>query len=155
MALGRERQLNALSQMYPTLLMIHSYWRWMVLFTAVAALAVSILGMAGSRPFAPLGRKAGVLYVTALDMQLVLGLLLYGASPLVRTALSNMAAAMNIQELRFFAVTLAHVGAVRARRAPDDRPKYRRMLVWYAASLVAILIGIPWWRPLLRGLLDS
>ncbi len=49
------------------------------------------------------------------------------------------------------AVALAHIGSVRARRAPDDLAKYRRMLVWNAASLAVILAGIPWWRPCFPG----
>jgi len=149
--------------LYPILLLIHSYWRWIVLLTAVLALLVSISGLDGRRPFAPWGRKAGLIYVTALDMQLLLGLALYGFSPLVRTAWGDIAAAMKVQELRFFAVehlvamvlavALAHVGSVRAKKADDDAVKYRRMLVWYGLSLVVILGGMPWWRPLFRPLL--
>ncbi len=154
-----------LQQMFPTVLMIHSYWRWAVLATALFAIVIAALGLAGKWSFAPWGRKAGVLFVTALDMQLLIGLLLYAASPLVRMSFSNMAAAMKIHEQRFFtvehsvimllAVALAHVGAVRAKRAPADRAKFRQMLIWYVASLAAILAGIPWWRPLLRGLINS
>lgn len=149
-------------KMYPTILALHGSWRWAVLLTAALALSVAVAGLAGRRSFTPWGRKAGVLYVTALDMQLLLGLLLYAASPLVRTALSNFAGAMKIQEMRFFAVehltcmlvavVLAHVGSVLTKRAAEDRVKYRRMLLWNAASLAMIALGLPWWRPLFRGL---
>jgi hypothetical protein len=151
-----------LSEMNPILLALHSYWRWAVLLAAGVALIVAVAGLTGRRPFAPWGRKAGVLYVTALDMQFVLGLLLYAASPLTRIALSDMASAMRIKELRFFAVehlilmllavAVAHIGSVRAKHAPDDKTKYRRTFVWYAASLVLLVVGIPWWRPLLRNM---
>ncbi len=152
-------------QIYPTVLALHSCWRWMVLLAAVVALGIAIRGLAGKHPFAPWGRKAGVIYVTALDMQLLLGLLLYGVSPIVRTAWANMAVAMKVHELRFFsvehlvsmliAVALAHIGSIRSKRATSGAAQYRQMLIWYAASLAAILVGIPWWRPLFRGLLSS
>jgi hypothetical protein len=148
--------------LYPILLLIHSYWRWIVLLTAVLALIVSISGLRGRRPFAPWGRKAGLIYVTALDMQLLLGLALYAVSPVVQTAWGNIAAAMKDHNQRFFAIehllvmviaiALAHVGSVRAKKAADDAIKYRRMLVWYGASLVLILGGMPWWRPLFQPL---
>jgi hypothetical protein len=153
--------MGMLLQIAPTILTIHSCWRWAVLLSGVVALTVAIMGLAGNRPFAPRGRMAGVFFVAALDLELLIGLALYACSPLVRTAWSNLAAAMKVQELRFFAVehltvmlvavVLAHVGSVRTKRAATDSQRYRRMLVWYGASLVAILIGIPWWRPLLRG----
>jgi len=148
--------------MYPTILALHSGWRWAVLLTAVLAIIAAVAGLVGKRPFAPLGRKTGLLYVTALDMQLLLGIALFAASPLVAGALGNMGAAMKIKDVRFLtvehellmliAIVLAHVGSVRARRAATDLLKYRRMLVWYAASFLVLLLGIPWARPLLRGL---
>ncbi len=151
-----------LSQIYPVVLGLHSGWRWVVLLAAVAALVAAVAGLVGQRPFAPLGRKTGLIYVTALDMQLLMGIVLFAASPLVSAALADMGAAMKIKELRFLtvehgvlmllAVALAHIGSARAKRAATDALKYRRMLVWYAASFLVMLAGIPWARPLLRGL---
>jgi hypothetical protein len=99
--------------------------------------------------------------VATIDLQLLVGLILYFAvSPLTRMAFQNMAVAMKDHELRFFsvehttymliAVILAHVGAVMSRRAATDRAKYRAATIAYAISLLVMLAGIPWWRPLLR-----
>lgn len=149
-------------QIYPTLLSIHGYWRWVVLLTGIVSIVVAIRGLIGHRTFAPAGRKAGVLYVTAIDMQFLLGIALLFTSPLVKIAWMNMGAAMKQHELRFFsvehvtamiiAVTFAHIGWIRCKRAVEDRLKYRRLLVWNLLSLVAVAIGIPWWRPLFRGM---
>jgi hypothetical protein len=150
-------------QIYPTLLSIHGYWRWVVLLAAVASIIVAIRGLSGGRPFAPGGRKAGVLYVAAIDMQFLIGIGLLFLSPVVRSAWMDVGAAMKVKELRFFlvehttamfiAVALAHIGWVRCKKAASDALKYRRILLWNCLSLVAILIGIPWLlRPLFRSL---
>ena len=149
-----------LTNHYLTIVAIHSLWRWLVLLGALAAIAVSIAGLLYKLPFKPMGRRAGVFYVVCIDVQLLIGITLYCISPIVRTALADMGAAMKQHELRFFsvehtvfmllAVALAHIGAVRSKRAVNDRAAYMRSLIWYAASLIAILGGIPWWRPLLR-----
>jgi hypothetical protein len=96
-----------------------------------------------------------------LRLQVLLGLILYALSPLVRMGLGDLGAAMAIKELRFFAVehitgmliavTLVHVGALRVRRAPDDRAKFREAVVWQSLTVASIMISIPWWRPLLRA----
>ena len=105
--------------------------------------------------------RFGTIFVTLMDFQFLLGLLLYfGASPIVRMALQNMSVAMKDHELRFFAVehttymflavVCAHLGAVLARRGKTDRAKYRGAAISYVISVLLILAGIPWWRPLFR-----
>jgi hypothetical protein len=150
-----------IADLYLTALTVHSYLRWLVIVAAVAAVVCALLGRLRGRPFKPGGRKFGAIYTGLLDLQLLLGIYLYAASPVVRAALANMSAAMKQKELRFFAVehatamliavVLAHVGSIRSKRAPDDKTAYSRALLWYGASLIALYIGIPWWRPLLRG----
>jgi cbb3-type cytochrome oxidase subunit 3 len=31
-----------------------------------------------------------------------------------------------------------------------DQGKFRRAALWFTVTMIIILIGIPWWRPLLR-----
>jgi hypothetical protein len=148
-----------LSEHYPTLLSIHSVLRWFVLLAGIAVLIGSFLGLLRKLPFKPVGRVLGLIYVSLLDTQFLLGILLSLASPLVRALWSNPAVGMKSHDLRFFAVehttimiialTLAHIGAIRSRRAADSAKAYGAALLWYAISLIVILAGIPWWRPLL------
>ncbi len=151
-----------LTHPYPLLLVIHSYWRWLVLLAGAAAVVCGVAGWAKRLAFVPLGRRTSLLFVSVMDVQLVLGIWLYAISPVVREAWGNMAAAMKQHELRFFAVehtttmviavAFAHVGAWRCKRALDDPARYRNLLGWSAAALVVLLAGIPWWRPLFRSL---
>ncbi len=96
-----------------------------------------------------------------MDLEFLVGLILYfGASPITKMAFQNMATAMKDHEMRFFAVEhtfymflaviLAHVGGALSRKARTDLVKYRGAAICYSVSLLLMLAGIPWWRPLLR-----
>jgi len=150
------------ASLYLRILTIHSYLRWFVLLAAVAAVVVSFSGMLRGWPFKPSGRKVGAVFTGLLDLQLLIGLYLYSTSPMVRAALANMAAAMKQKDLRVFAVehlttmliavVLAHIGSFRAKRASGDKSAYSRALLWYSASFIVLILGIPWWRPLFRAI---
>jgi uncharacterized membrane protein len=148
------------SSPYTLLLSIHDDLRWLVLLSALVAVIAALTGLLGGRPFRPLGRVTGVVFISVMDLQFLLGLILCFLSPWVARFWSSPGAAMKVKEARFFgmehlvimiaALALAHVGAARSKRAGDDAKAYRTALVWFSVSLVLILAGIPWWRPLFQ-----
>ena len=135
-------------------LILHSLLRWVVLLTGIGAAARGFMGGKG-KPWTTADSRAGLLFITVLDLQFLLGLLLYVfLSPTVHTAFLNFGAAMKDPVLRFFAVehvvgmviaiALAHIGRARTKKAtPDDR-KFRAAAVFYTLALVVILLSIPW-----------
>ena len=141
--------------MYPLVLLVHSWLRWGVL---AAGLAAALSGRSRDD-------TAGKWFTILLDVQILLGLLLYFVlSPFTTAALADFGAAMGNSQLRFFAVehvfgmvigtALAHVGRARIRKAPIER-RGRLALIFYGLALVAILVSIPWpgmpaGRPLFR-----
>jgi hypothetical protein len=147
--------------MYSHLLALHNALRWVVLAAALTAVLVAASGWSGSKPTTPTMRRWSILFVAGMDLQLLIGLILYFAvSPLTHMAFQNMAVAMKDHELRFFtvehttymliAVILAHVGGAISRKGKTDRAKYRGATISFGLSLLLMLGGIPWWRPLLR-----
>jgi hypothetical protein len=131
--------------MYTAVLLMHSWLRWVVI---IAALLVFVRG-------ARAANSTTRLFSITLDIQLLLGLLLYFAlSPLTQGAMQNMGEAMRDPIARFWAVehltgmliavVLAHVGRVRMRRAADDDARYKIGALFVALALVAILLSIPW-----------
>lgn len=92
---------------------------------------------------------------------MLLGLVLYALSPIVRTGLGDLGAAMGVRELRFFSVehitgmlialAFLYVGAARVRRASSDVSKLRQAAIWQTLATISILVSVPWWRPLLRS----
>lgn len=141
--------------MYMAVLTAHSWLRWLVIAAALLTLAQAIAGTSGRKPWTPTSGRSMAWYSIALDIQFVIGLLLYAwLSPITRAAFQDFGAAMANPALRFWAVehivgmvvaiALAHVGKARVAKSTDARMKYRRMLGWQLASLAVLLVSIPW-----------
>jgi hypothetical protein len=149
--------------MYSAILVAHSWIRWVALVAGVLTLAALVKPDAAS---AARAERTSLVLLIALDIQMLLGLLLYFVlSPFTTEALKDMGAAMQNPALRFFAVEhivtmfmaviLVHVGRVLARTAKSADAKRMRLLVCVGFSVVAMLAGIPWpgmagGRPLFR-----
>ncbi len=140
--------------MYSVVLLLHSWLRWVVLALAVMVLARTAAGR-GGKAWTPADDRGLRLFVIALDVQVLLGLILYvGVSPITAIAFQNLGAAMRDASLRFFvvehavgmivAVALAHIGNVKVRKATTAGAKHRLALTFVALSLVAIVLSIPW-----------
>src|SRR5919197_37871 len=139
--------------MYSIVLLIHSWIRWLAIVAAMGATLAVVRGkVEGDRSIAD---RWGVLLVTTLDIQLLLGLVLYlVVSPNMAEIRAHFGEAMRVPQLRFWAVehltamllavVLAHVGRVLARRAPTPGAKRTRLLVCYGLATLLILIGTPW-----------
>ena len=148
--------------MYTFILAVHNILRWIILILAIAALVRAYWGWFGKRDWTATDRKVGSFYSISLDVQLILGLILYFVlSPIVSKNLSNFMTLLADQLFRFFAlehtlimviaIILAHVGAATSRRAVENTIKHRRAAIWFTLSFIAILLGMPWFRPLLPG----
>jgi hypothetical protein len=153
--------------MYSAFLLIHSLLRWVVVIAGLVAIARAINGITGRRNWLP-GDVATVRWFSiALDVQFLIGLLLYvWLSPFIRDAWADMAATMRNAPLRFVAVehvtgmliglALAHVGKSKIAKAADAAQKHKLALIFFSLAMVVILLSIPWpgmpgGRPLLRG----
>jgi len=150
--------------MYEAVLVAHSWIRWFALVSAFGAtLAVIRNQVQGDRSIAD---RWGLMLIMSLDLQLLLGLLLYlVVSPNMQVIRADFGGAMKDPVARFWAVehvtmmfvaiALAHVGRVLARKAADVTAKRTRLLICFGLALLLLLAGIPWpglraGRPLLR-----
>jgi hypothetical protein len=149
--------------MYTVFLAIHNILRWIVIILAAIALVRAYLGWFGRRDWTETDRKVGIFFASAVDTQLLLGLILYFfLSPVTRPIFSNFNLAMQNPETRFFglehilwmvmAVFLVHVGNVLSRRADLPSKSHMAAALWYTLAVVLILVAIPWTRPLFPGL---
>ncbi len=153
--------------MYTPLLVLHSWLRWVVLLLALLAVGRALIGVNTRRPFTPVDESRGRLFVTAFDVQFLVGLILYlWASPFTTEAFLDMGAAMRNAPLRYFVVEhpfgmvaalgFAHVGRVRLKRATDSAQRHKTALIFFGLALALMLVSIPWpglpaGRPLFRG----
>jgi hypothetical protein len=152
--------------MYTSVLILHSWIRWIALVAGVGATLAAMRGKVGGAT--SLADRWGLFAMTALDIQMLLGLLLYFVlSPNIQAILANFGGAMKDPALRFWAVehtsamvgavVLAHVGRVMARKAATPAAKRTRLLVCFGLATVLMILGMPWpgrpgGRELFRGL---
>ena len=153
--------------MFIALLTLHNVFRWVVLFFSILAIARAFMGWLAKKEYTAADSRAGMYYVTFLDIQVLIGIVLYFFfSPLTRIALNNFSAAMGETLLRFYAIehsllpmlalVAAHTGRILAKKAEKPLLKHRRSAVWFLISILLILGAIPWpfltgiGRPLLR-----
>jgi hypothetical protein len=151
--------------MYSTALIIHSWLRWIVLLTGLVAFFRAATGASGRSSWRPVDDRAGFWFVTALDLQVLIGLLLYFfLSPVTREAMHDFGGAMKNAGLRFWGiehvfgmllgVAFAHIGRVRARKT-DSLRRHKVTAVFFGLALAVLLVSIPWpgtanGRPLFR-----
>jgi vacuolar-type H+-ATPase subunit I/STV1 len=119
---------------------VHSYWRWVVLLVGLAAIVLSVMSMAGNRPWDALTDRLALFFTIAMDVQLLIGVVVW----IVEQRWAGDLFLGYIHPLAMIAaVGLAHVGRQRADRASDSRDKGRLATIFFVASFVVILITIP------------
>jgi hypothetical protein len=140
---------------------LHSYWRWIVLATWLISYYRALVGWRKQRDWTRGDDRAAVAFVSAVDAQLLIGLILYfGFSPYWTAAHASFASAMHDRVTRFFAVehevamllatVAAHVGRVLVKRRAASAAKHRVMLVALILFFVLVAWATPWpWRDLI------
>jgi heme A synthase len=150
--------------MYTLVLSLHSWLRWGVIAAALLATGSTFASRPAGSPD-PADRW-GLIFMISLDLQMLLGLLLYFAlSPTTAAIMKDFGGSMKDPVARFWAVehictmilavVLAHVGRVLARKATTPASKRTRLMVCFTLSTILILAGTPWpgmtaGRPLFR-----
>jgi membrane protein DedA with SNARE-associated domain len=133
---------------------VHSLLRWVVLAACIWALLRVWSGFFGGSAWTRKDQAAGLIFTSLLNVQFVLGLILYAISPIMRAAFSDFAAAMKDSALRFFAVEhlagmllaviIAQIGYSISKRARTNRGKFLRSAVAYSFAGLLIVASIPW-----------
>jgi len=144
--------------MYTTILVLHSWLRWLALGAGLAA----TLSAARNQP-----DRFGTILLSTLDLQVLLGLALYFfVSPNMAEIRAHFGESMKDPVARFWAVehittmfgavVAAHVGRVLARRTADPNARRMKLFICYGIATLLMFIAVPWpgmraGRPLFRG----
>ena len=154
--------------MYPAVLVLHSWSRWLVVVFGLIALFRAFGGWQGRRAWVGADNGMGAAFVGSMHLQLLLGLILYlGLSPFGLKAFQTAGAAvMKDPAGRFWgvehitamilAVAAAQIGRTLSKKATDPVLKHKKAFTWFLIALILVLLMIPWgiWnpaRPLFRG----
>lgn len=148
------------------MLTAHSLLRWVAVIAGLIAVARAFSGRQRQRPWSAADNRIGLFFTITLDLQLLIGLLLYlWLSPLTRIALDDFGGAMRNPGLRFWvaehpfgmlvALILAHVGRVRIRKASGNDRRHALAATFFSLAMLVLLLSLPWpglpyGRPLLR-----
>ncbi len=140
--------------MYTGLLHTHSLVRWIMFVLLIITIFRSYNGWKSKRSYTPGDKKLALFTLIFSHVQLLIGLLLYMVSPIVKQALPDMGAAMKDKMLRFWAVEhilmmviailIITIGYSLSKRAASDSDKFRKIFTYFLISLIIILITIPW-----------
>lgn len=143
-------------------LVLHNLMRWVVVVVMVYALIRMFMGVFQRRDFTEQDRKSLSWFAISMDIQLLIGLVLYVANGWW----STLPGGMGQSAVRFFAIehfflmfvalVLAHLGVLFTRRAQAAASKFKRGAIFTTVAALAIFFAIPWpWmgdhgRPLFR-----
>ncbi|GGM09174.1 hypothetical protein [Deinococcus aerophilus] len=140
--------------LYTILLTLHNLNRWLVLLTGLWTLLRSVPGLTTGRAFKPADRRPVVAFAGTVHLQLVLGLLLFALLGMQNIPVFAGAPRPSFQwehlGLGVLAAVFATLATALSKRATTHHARFRSMALWTALSLLTALVGIPWWRPLLR-----
>ena len=136
--------------MHSLVLILHSWLRWLAIAAGIGATVTAASGPGSAR-----SEKIGLLFMIAMDLQMLLGLLLYGfLSPITTAMFDNFGAAMRDPVARFWAVehptmmiaavVLAHLGRILGRKAPTPAAKRTRQLVCFGLATILMIVATPW-----------
>ncbi len=140
--------------MYPIFLTLHSIVRWLVVISAVLVLARMYGGLFSRRSWTAADDRAGMIFTMLLDLQALLGIILYVFLSPTTTAFLAGQTGMSNSLARYFgvehvfmmviALVVAHVGRSLAKKGATNAWKFRRGAIFFTVSVLLILFAIPW-----------
>jgi len=149
------------------LLHLHNLMRWVVLILALITIFRSLSGMSSGKTFTPGNKKVALFLMISVDIQLLVGLMLYYFKGWFGILTSGKLA-MKDEYQRFWtiehavgmiiAIVLIHIGYSASKKDVPDVVKFKKLFWLTTIALVIILITIPWpfreivGRPMLPGM---
>ena len=140
--------------MLTLMLALHSLIRWAAIAFGFVIVIRALSGMSKGN-FEDADGRFGRLFAISLDVQMLLGILMYlFFSTITTSAFENLGSAMSNSVTRFWivehptmmlaALVFAHIGVVRVRKAPEAKAKHRNGLIFFGIAMLLILLGTPW-----------
>jgi hypothetical protein len=140
--------------MYSTLTFYHSLIRWLVVASLFYSIVVAYRGYVRNAPFSKADNLARHWTATFAHIQLMIGIVLYSRSPVIKYFWTNFREATQDTEAIFFglvhillmitAIVIITIGSALSKRRQTDSEKFKTMFIWYAVALFIIFIAIPW-----------
>lgn len=135
---------------------LHNIFRWVWVLAAVAMLIATFHGWLTKRAYTTADKGIGSAFVGLLDLQLLLGVILYfignwGIKAFsLDGGMSVLFFAIEHATTMLIAVVVAHIGSARVKKAATDLSKHRLSALFFTLAFLLVMVAIPWaTRPLL------
>ena len=140
---------------YTLFLTLHNLTRWLVVGFAVWALVRAYRGWRGGSAWTRSDDRAGILFTSMMDTEVLLGLVLYFLfSPYAAQLFADFNAPLKNSAIVFFgiehvavmvvAMIVAHVGRALSRKAAAPAAKHRAAALGFSLAVLLVLVAIPW-----------
>jgi len=140
--------------MYPTLLVLHSSIRWLVLAFLLYSVYSAFVGYVKDRTFSKTDNAFRHWTATIAHIQLMIGIVLYTQSPIVTYFWKEKQISFHNFDFTFYglihivlmltSIVFITIGSALAKRQSTDKDKFKTMLIWFSIALIIIFIAIPW-----------
>ncbi len=127
----------------------HSGLRWLFLLIIIFAIVNAIRKWKSGEKFGAKDKLISVLALAFTHTQAIIGFILYFGEEKYKGF-----SEMGDRILRFYAVEhllgmlvaviLITIGHSKAKKAEDDKAKFKKIFVWFSIALLIVLISIPW-----------
>ncbi|WP_242131188.1 hypothetical protein [Aestuariivivens marinum] len=140
--------------MYETILILHSYWAYLVLLILILASGNALFKSISGKEYSAKDFRISLFTLIVSHIQLLIGLVLYFISPrfdlwseLGGSVMGNALARLYLVEhplVNIIAVTLITIGYSKHKKKLTSASKLKVLAVFYCIALVLILSRIPW-----------
>ena len=127
----------------------HSGLRWLFLVIIIFAIVNAIRKWKSGDKFGTKDKLISILALAFTHAQAIIGFILYFGEEKYKGF-----SEMGDRILRFYAVehllgmlvavVLITIGHSKAKKAEDDKAKFKKIFVWFSIALLIVLISIPW-----------
>lgn len=140
--------------MYSLLLVLHSLTRWLVFAFLIYSIYRAWVGYTQKKAFSEADNAFRHWTATIAHIQLMIGMLLYTQSPVIKHFWTGPKTGLQNPDLTFYglihlilmlsAIVTLTIGSALAKRKSTDKEKHGTMLLWFSIALIIIFIAIPW-----------
>lgn len=146
-----------MTEIYPYLKFIHSYWAYLVIILLLVSVINAIRGFFSKADFQSKDLRISLFGLIVTHIQLLLGLILYFVTPLFNLwsegKIKQIMKEKSTRELLIehpimilIAVAFITIGWSLHKKQLSSQRKFGKIALFYAIGLLFILIAIPWQR---------
>ena len=128
----------------------HSGLRWLFLLIIIFAIVNAIRKWKSGETFGAKDKLLSIITIALTHTMGIIGIVLLFISPKIQF----IEGFMKNPQIRFYltqhtfgmvlAIILITIGYSKAKKAAKDKDKFKKTAVWFAISLLIVLISIPW-----------